>query len=76
MNERALVRNLFLVNERGFRTERGVYLENATKSSPPLTGSRARGEEERQPARNLYRGRACRNERRLQRLQRETGDVS
>ncbi len=56
MNEGAQVRNLFLVNEGGFRTESGVYLENATKSCAPLTGSGVRSEEERNPAWDLDRG--------------------
>ena len=68
MNEGAQVRNLFLVNEGGNRAGWGIYLENATKRCAPLMGSGARGEEECRSVRDLYGGRACRHERRLQRL--------
>ena len=56
MNEGAQVRNLFLVNRGGIRTESGIYLENATKSCTPLTGSGVRSEEERNPAWDLDGG--------------------
>ena len=56
MNEGAQVRNLFLLNEGGNRAKGGVYLENATKSCAPLTGSGVRSEEERSPTRDLDRG--------------------
>jgi hypothetical protein len=56
MNEGAQVRNLFLVTEGEVRAKGGVYLENATKSCAPLTGSGVRSEEERHSAWDLDRG--------------------
>jgi len=56
MNEGAQVRNLFLVNGRGVRAKRGVYLENATKNRTTLMGSGVRSEEERNPVWDRDRG--------------------